>query len=414
VETGGEIARPTPATGPLAVIRIVRQRDFGLYFLGNAVSASGTWFQNLAAALLVYRLTHSAFLLGLLSFCTFLPVLVLVPWTGAAADRFDRRRLLMTMQVASTVLAATLAALAYAGHAGVWVVLPFSAGLGVLTAFATPASQALLGSLVGREDLPSAIALNSMTFNIARAAGPALAALSVRKLGIPATFAINAASYLALAVALIFVRPAARSAAARGGARFRESLRLVRDQPRLLAFLLIVTAVSFAADPVATEGPAFAHAFGRPDTDAGYFIGAFGAGAVIGALFLAGRVAGSSKRMLLTLIAMGGGIMVFSVSPSIWVGYAFLAVAGFGFLATNTASISRLQLEVSEDQRGRIMALWSVAFIGTRPLASLLDGAIAAGFGVRTAGVCLAVPALCAAGAIYFLQRPHRSLTTQA
>jgi predicted MFS family arabinose efflux permease len=99
---------------------------------------------------------------------------------------------------------------------------------------------------------------------------------------------------------------------------------------------------------------------------------------------------------------------VFSVSPSIWVGYAFLAVAGFGFLATNTASISRLQLEVSEDQRGRIMALWSVAFIGTRPLASLLDGAIAATFGVRTAGVCLAVPALCAAGAIYLLQRHHR------
>lgn len=412
METGSDVVRPSAPTGPRAALRLMRQRDFGLYFFGNALSATGTWFQNLAAALLVYRLTHSAFLLGVLSFGTFLPSLVLVPWTGSVADRFDRRRVVIAAQVASTALAATLAALAWAGHARVWVVILFSTGLGVMTAYATPASQALLGSLVSRGDLSSAIGLNSMTFNIARALGPALAALSVRKLGIPATFALNAVSYLVLALALLFVRPAERTVSA-AGMRFRDSLQLLREQPRLLAFLLIVATLSFASDPVTAEGPAFAHAFGRPDTDAGYLVGAFGVGAVVAALILAGRVAGSPQRMVLTLLAMGTGVAVFAVLPWLHVAFVFLALAGFGFLATNTAAISRLQLEVDEIHRGRIMALWGVAFIGTRPLASLIDGALASAFGVRTAGLCLAMPALVAAATLYFLQRPHRSRTAR-
>jgi MFS family permease len=188
----------------------------------------------------------------------------------------------------------------------------------------------------------------------------------------------------------------------------------VRVRPRLLALLLIVTAVGFASDPVNTEAPAFAHVFGHPDTDAGYIIGAFGAGAVAAAFLVAGRVSGSRGRMMATLLLLGGGTIAFSVVPWLSLGYVFLAVAGFGYLASNTSATTRLQLDVEEHHRGRIMALWSVAFIGLRPIASLADGAIAGAFGVRTAGVCLAVPALCAAGAIYFLQRHHRSLTSGA
>jgi MFS family permease len=188
----------------------------------------------------------------------------------------------------------------------------------------------------------------------------------------------------------------------------------VRDEPRLLGFLLIVAAVGFASDPINTEAPAFAAAFGRPDTDAGYLIGAFGAGAVAAAFLLAGRVAGSRRRMLTTLLLMGGGVIGFSLSPWLGLGYAFLAIAGFGYLASNTSATSRLQLDVEEHQRGRIMALWSVAFLGLRPIASLADGAIAGAFGVRTAGVVLATPVLLGAAGIYFLQRHHRSLTKQA
>jgi MFS family permease len=412
VETG-EVDRPR-ATGPAAALRLIGDRNFGPYFVGNASSASGTWFQNLAASLFVYRHTHSPFLLGVLQFTNFVPVLLLAPWAGSVADRFDRRRVVLLSQLAATSLSAVLAALAFAGLARVWVVMACGLGLGVVSAYSAPASQALISDLVTRADLQSAVALNSMTYNLARAVGPALAALSVRKLGIPASFAINAGSYLVLVAGVLVVRPAPQRRASRAETRLRESLRLVRGQPRLMAFLLIVTAVGFASDPVNTEAPAFAHAFGHPDTDAGYLIGAFGAGAVAAAFLLAGRVAGSRRRMLATLLLLGIGIVGFSVTPWLEVALGFLAVAGFGYLASNTHASSRLQLEVAEHQRGRIMALWSVAFLGLRPFASLADGAIAGAFGVRAAGVVRALPALAIAGAIYFLQRHHTSITNPA
>jgi MFS family permease len=412
VETG-EVERAN-ATGPAEALRLIRHRNFGPYFVGNASSATGTWFQNLAASLFVYRQTHSPFLLGVLQFANFIPVLLLAPWAGSAADRFDRRRVVFVSQVVATSLSAALAALAWAGLARVWVVMACAVGLGVVSAFAAPASQALIGDLVPRAELQSAVALNSMTYNLARAVGPALAALSVRKLGIPASFAINSVSYLVLVAGVLVVRTAPRRRASRAETRLRESLRLVRDQPRLLAFLLIVTAVGVASDPVNTEAPAFALAFGRPDTDSGYLIGAFGAGAVTAAFFFAGRVAGSPRRMLATLLLLGTGIAAFSLTPWLPLGLGFLAVAGFGYLASNTSATSRLQLEVADHQRGRIMALWSVAFLGLRPVASLADGAIASAFGVRAAGVVLALPALAAAGTIYFLQRHHSSITNPA
>ena len=400
-----------PQPGPAAALRLIGDRNFGPYFFGNASSASGTWFQNLAASLLVYRLTHSAFLLGVLNFGNFVPVLLLAPWAGSSADRFDRRRLLLVTQLGSTAVSAGLAALAFAGLARVWVVIACAVVLGIGSAFSAPASLALVSDLVPREHLGSAVALNSMTFNLARAVGPALAAVSVRTLGIPASFAINSGSYLMLVLGLLVVHPAPRRLASRGEARLRDSLRIVRDQPRLLAFLLIVAVVGFASDPVNTESPAFAHAFGRPDTDAGYLIGAFGIGAVLAAFLVAGRVTGSRGRMLVTLSLLGSGMIVYSLAPWLPLGYVFLVVAGFGYLASNTAATSRLQLDVEDRQRGRIMALWSVAFLGLRPIASLLDGAIAGAFGVRSAGVVLALPVLAIAGVIYFLQRHDRTLT---
>ena len=401
--------QPGAPTGPRAALRLIGTRNFGPYFLGNAASASGTWFQNLAAALLIYRLTHSAFLLGVLNFCNFVPVLLLAPWAGSAADRFDRKRLLFVTQLASTALSAGLAVLAWQGLAGVWVVIACAAALGTASAFSAPASQALIGELVPRRELASAVGLNSMTYNLARAVGPTAAGISVHVLGIAASFAINAASYLLLVLGLLVVRPAERRRARRGEARLRDSLGLVRAQPRLLAFLLIVTAVGFASDPVNTEAPAFARAFGVApqflDRTTGFIVGAFGGGAVLAAFLLTGRVAGSRRRMVVTLTLLGLGVVGFSLGPWLGAGYVFLAVAGVGYLASNTSATSRLQLEVAEHQRGRIMALWSVAFLGLRPAASLIDGAVAGVFGVRTAGVCLALPVLAVAAAVLVLDR---------
>ncbi len=392
--------RERPVAGPRAAWRLVRRRDFGPYFLGNALSASGTWFQNLAAALLIYRLTHSALLLGVLNFSQFIPILVLTPWAGAVADRVDRRRLLLVFQTIAVGLAAGLALLAWAGLATTWVVIGDALCLGVVSAFSAPAQQALIVSLVRPDEVPTAVALNSMTFNLARALGPVGAALTVHYLGIPASFAVNAASFGIFVAALLVVRPRPQEKAPRDESRMRESFRVLVRRPELAAFLVIVAVVGFASDPVNTLSPAFAHAFGYPDTVAGFIVGVFGAGAVTAALVVAGRVAGSRWRMALTLFMLGAGVAAFSLCPWLPLGFVLLFGAGFGYLASNTSATTRLQLGVEEWQRGRMMALWSVAFLGLRPFASLLDGAIAHAWSVRAAGVVLAMPALVAAAAV--------------
>jgi MFS family permease len=319
-------------------------------------------------------------------------VLVLAPWTGGIADRVDRRKLLLVTQLVSASFSATLAVVAWAGKADVWVVIAVSGAIGISTAFATPAQQALIASLVDEHDVPQAVALNSMTFNLARAIGPATAAGVIALLGIPWAFALNSVSYLLLVAGLLLVRPREEERAERSP--MRQSLRILRENPRLALALLVVMVAGFGSDPVNTESPAFAHAFSRSDAWAGAIVAFFGAGAVAAALLVAGRVAGSRRRMAFTLGVLGLGMTLFSLSPWLPLGFAFLVVAGFGYLGSNTSATTRLALGVPASQRGRIMALWSIAFLGLRPVASLADGAIAGTVGVRAAGVVLATPAL--------------------
>jgi MFS family permease len=388
----------SPTVGPAAAFALMRRRTFGPYFLGNALSASGTWFQNLAAALLIFRQTHSELLLGVLNFSQFIPILVLAPWAGGAADRWNRRALLLVSQSVAIVLSGGLGLLAHFDLASPAVVIGAAVALGVVSAFSAPAQQALIATLVEEPEVPTAVALNSMTFNLARAVGPATAAVTVEYLGIPAAFGLNAASYLLFVGALLLIGPQPQELADRTVGHLRASLDLLRRRPQLVVFLLIVAAVGFASDPVNTLAPAWAHAFGRKDTVAGYIIGAFGAGAVTAGFVVAGRVGGSRRRMFSTLLLLGGGMVTFALTPWLPVALPVLFVAGIGYLASNTHATSRLQLGVEPWERGRIMALWSVAFLGLRPFASIVDGAIASAFGVRVAGVLLALPALACAG----------------
>lgn len=384
--------------GPAAALALMRRRSFGPYFFGNALSASGTWFQNLAASLLIYRQTHSALLLGVLNFSQFIPILILAPWAGAASDRFNRRELLLVSQTIAIALSGGLGLLAALELAPPPVVIADAIALGIVSAFSAPAQQALIATLVEEPEVPTAVALNSMTFNLARALGPASAALAVEYLGIPAAFGINAASYLIFVCALLFIGPQAQELARGFVGQVRASIEILRRRPQLAVFLLIVAAVGFASDPVNTLAPAWAHAFGRKDTSAGYIIGVFGAGAVTAAFVVAGRVGGSRLRMFSTLLLLGGGMVAFSLTPWLPLALPLLFLAGFGYLASNTHATSRLQLGVEPWERGRIMALWSVAFLGLRPFASIVDGAIASAYGVRVAGIVLALPALACAG----------------
>jgi predicted MFS family arabinose efflux permease len=269
-------------------------------------------------------------------------------------------------------------------------IIGFSLCLGSLNAFTNAAQLALVGSLVDRDDLPQAVALNAMTFNLARAIGPASAAGVIALWGTSPAFAVNAASFVLFTIGLYLVRPTPRARPPRSS--FMDGLRVLRANPRLIGFLAVVVTVSFATDPINTEGPALAQEFGLSSTWAGAIVGVFGAGAVTAGVLVGGRIA-TRTRMALTLTIMGIGILGLGVLP--WFSAALLlaGAAGFGYLASNTAATTQLQLGVDESQRGRIMALWSVAFLGIRPIASLTDGALASLAGVRVATAVMAMPA---------------------
>jgi MFS family permease len=409
-ESPADLSRPL--TGPRSALRVAFQPNFGPYFIGNFISMCGTWFQMLAQAILIYRLTGSSFLVGVVNFSLFAGVFVLAPWSGSAADRFDRRRLLAGTQLVMAVTTALLAALAWGGMASTGVVVAFALVLGFATAFAIPARQALIPSLVERTDLAQAIALNSVTFNLARAVGPVGAAIVVDRFGIPWAFAINSVSYFALIIALGMIRPVNETPRPETRPKLAETFREVRRDKHLVILFITVAAVSISADPVSTLTPAFAtEIFGRADTVAGLLVGAYGAGAVAAAFFFAGRVSGSYRRMAATLLLLSGGMVVFAHASTLALGVVALFVSGFGYLATNTSATSILQLEVADAHRGRVMALWSIAFLGSRPIASLTDGAIASGAGLRVAATVMAIPAL--VGAV-LLVRAHARTPARA
>src|SRR5438477_11481308 len=258
----------SPSPPPL---RVMVHRNFWPYFTGNFLSNCGAWFQNLAQAIFVYRLTGSTFLVGVVNFAQFAGVFVLAPWAGSAADRFDRRRLLIATQVGAVVVSGMLALLTRAGLATAPVVIVMALALGLTTAFAVPAMQALVPLLVDRHELSAGVALNSLTFNLARAVGPVLAAVVIHQLGLAAAFGLNSLSYLALIAGLAAVRPAPQQPPAAVRPRLRESVELVRRDARLTALLGTVAALSLTVDPVTTLTPGFAKAvFDRSDLLAGY------------------------------------------------------------------------------------------------------------------------------------------------
>lgn len=391
---------------------MLRMRNFGPYFVGNAASASGTWFQNLAASIFVFELTHSALLLGVLNACQFGPVLLLSPWAGGIADTFDRRLLLVYTQSVAVVISATLAVLVWTGVATTWLVIGFTAALGVIMAVSSPAQMAIVGSLVPRADLPQAVALNAMTFNVARAIGPLAAAGVIAVFGIAPAFAVNSLTFLVYVGALLVVSPSPVPRVPRSS--FRESIGIVRADRRLAGYLVIVMAIGITVDPINTESPALVHAFGYSPVWAGAVVGCFGLGAIAAAAVMSDRVAGSRRQMARNLTLFGGGIVLMAVSPWFAVALALVVCAGFGYLNVNASATAQLQLGVAEEQRGRIMALWTIAFLGTRPFASLVDGALASWAGVRVAAAVLALPVLLAAVILFRTPAAREAETAEA
>jgi MFS family permease len=365
------------------VFRSLKHRNFRLFFSGQLISLIGTWMQTIAEAWLIYRLTGSSVLLGLLGFVSQIPIFLLSPIGGLAADRWPRQRVVISTQIASMSLGFTLAALTLTGRIRVWELIVLATLLGVVNAFDVPARQSFLIEMVGREDLLNAIALNSTMFNGARVAGPAVAGLLVAKVGEGWCFFLNGVSYIAVLAGLLMMR-IERSLAVHDGSspieKLREGLRFVRHTVPIRTLLLLLGLVSFTALPFSVLMPIFADRILHGGASAyGNLMGAVGLGAMFGAFTLAMRqqLRGFGNIVGYSAMGLGASLTLFGASRWYWLSLMTLAMAGYAMMMQFTSANTLIQAMVPDKLRGRVMSLYSMMFLGMSPLGSLAAGKMA-------------------------------------
>lgn len=394
-----------PAGGLARTLRAFRHRNFRLFFTGHGISLIGTWMQQVATSWLVYRLTGSSLALGVMAFAGHFPSFLLAPIAGVLADRVSRYRMVLATQALSMVQAFLLAALVLSGAVEVWHVIALAALLGVVNGFDLPARHSLLVELVGGpEDLPNAIALNSSLFNAARLVGPAIAGVLIGAVGEGAVIVLNAASYVAVLSALLALKVAPRPAAAERPPMLqtlREGFRYALGFPPIRAILVLLALMSLLGMPYMVLMPVFATEVlhGGPRT-LGFLMSGAGLGALTSALYLASRptVRGLGQVIVFSAVLFGAGLLAFSQSRAEWLSITLLLVTGFGMMATTASSHTILQTIVDDDKRGRVMSLYTMAFLGVAPLGGLLAGTLASRIGAPST-VLLSGSAVIAAAA---------------
>ena len=393
------------------ILRALRHRNYRLFFFGQFISLTGTWMQAVAQSWLVYRLTGSAVLLGAVNFARLLPVFLLSPIGGVAADHYSRLRIVVATQVSAMVLAFVLAAVTLSGVVTVWQVVVLAALLGVANAFEVPARQAFVVDMVGRDDLVNAIALNSSMINGSRIIGPSIAGVLVAAIGEGWCFFVNAASFVPVIAALLMMRvPPARPAAPRGSAiaSIVEGFRFVAHTRPIRALLLLLGLVSIMGMPYAVLMPIFAedilHGGAR---GLGLLMGATGCGALVAAAHLASRkgIQGLGRWVMISAAGFGVSLVLFSFSRSFWLSAALLLPTGFCMMTQMASSNTLLQSLAPDHLRGRVMAVYSMMFMGMAPFGSLLAGTLAHHIGAP-ATVALGGAACIAAAALFGAHLP--------
>ena len=365
-------------------LRAFNYRNFRLYFFGQSLSLLGTWIQQVAMSWLVYRLTGSAFLLGLTAFASQIPILLFAPLGGLWADRFDRRKLLIATQALALAQAFALAALTYANVIEVWHILVMAVLLGVVMATDTPVRQSFVSELVPtRADLPAAIAMNGFVQNAGRMIGPSLAGLLIAISSEAFCFLANGLSKIAVIVivALMQIDVRATKAASapllRGlkeGAAYAAGLLPVR------LLLPMVALISFMASPYQALMPIFAAEVFKGDARMlGLLIGAAGLGGSSALIYLAARkdVRGLLRHIVVGALLTGGSLMVFGESKFLWLSLAAIMATGFGIILVAMGTSMILQTIVADEKRGRVMSFFTVAFLGMSPIGSFAAGALA-------------------------------------
>jgi len=384
-----------------ATLRALRHRNFQLFFAGQLISLIGTWMQTLAQSWLVYRLTGSSLLLGAVGFASQFPVFLVAPLGGIVADRHNRQKVVIGTQTVSMILAFVLAALTLTGTVQVWHIFVLAACLGVVNAFDIPGRQAFLVDMVGKEDLMNAIALNSSMFNGARIIGPAIAGILVARIGEGWCFFLNAVSYIAVIAGLFMMRVPAPSFVRPGAspmAHIIEGFRFVRRTAPIRAILLLLGLVSLVAMPYVVLMPIFAdmilHGGAR---GLGILMGATGVGALLGALTLAARtgVYGLGRWVAVSCAGFGISLILFSLSRNFWLSAGLLLPVGFCMMLQMSSSNTLIQAMVPDHLRGRIMAVYSMMFMGMAPFGAFFAGALADRLG---APITVAMGAVAAVG----------------
>jgi MFS family permease len=370
--------------GVKLVLRALRGRNYKLFFAGQGISLVGTWMQQVAMGWLVYRLTDSVFFLGVVGFASQIPTFFVAPFAGVLADRYSRRYILIATQILSLIQALVLAILVLTSTVSLWHIVALSVFIGLINAFDIPARQAFVYELVDSpEDLPNAIALNSMIFNGARLAGPSVAGILIAAAGEGVCFLANAVSFLAVLAALVAIKlPTPKTA--------QPQVRVLSDLKAGVVYafgfvpirliLILLAFISLVGMPYAVLMPVFARDIlhGGPQT-LGFLMGSVGVGALAGALFLASRktIQGLGRIMVFSITLLGVGVIAFSFSQIFWLSMLLILFAGFGMMVQMASINTILQTIVDDDKRGRVMSLYTMAFMGMAPFGSFLAGSVA-------------------------------------
>ena len=390
---------------PLPTLRALRHRNFRLFLSGQVCALIGYWMQSIAQGWLLYKMTDSATLLGILGFASSLPILLLSPFAGLWSDRVNLHRAMFATQILEMLQAITVAALAVAGILAPWHLITLSMILGILVAIELPVRHAYMLELIDdKADLPNAIAVTSLMANCGRLVGPALAGIVIASLGESACFVINAMTYTAVMISFMMIKvtPTARAPNTTPMLQgMREGISYVWHSLPIRSLLLLLTAVGFLGTPYINLMPVLTReVFNVGAREMGFMIGAAGLGAVSGTLYLATRPSVRGLVRLLTCTAFAAGVSLALVAhvKIVWLTLPLLAITGFGILATSVSVNMIVQTIVDDDKRGRVMALYTASFMGMAPFGALAAGALADVIGVAAtltiSGACCALGAL--------------------
>ena len=370
------------------IFRSLKYRNYRLFFSGQSLSLIGTWIQRLAMPWLVYRLTDSAFLLGLVGFAAQIPTFVLSPFTGVLSDRWNRYHILIATQVLSMLQAFILTALFFTHTITIGHIIILSIFLGCINAFDIPARQAFVVEMVEKnEDLGNAIALNSSMVNGARLIGPSVAGVLIASAGEGMCFLLNGISYAFVIISLLFMRIKPRKKNVRNSHvlhSLREGFSYTFGFSPLRAIILLLALVSLMGMPYAVLMPIFAKEILHGGSHTfGYLMGASGIGALMGAVYLASRksVLGLGKVIAVSACVFGLGLILFSLSTIFWLSLALMVIAGLGMMLQMASSNTIIQTLVDDDKRGRVMSIYTMAFVGTAPFGSIMAGSLASALG---------------------------------